>query len=64
MNLDHLCWRPASQTSGAALDVDISSRTTNREIAARLYLSERTAQNHAQYILTKLDLSNRGQIPV
>ena len=37
---------------------------TNREIAARLYLSERTAQNHVQHILTKLDLSNRSQIVV
>ncbi|MDQ4010097.1 MAG: LuxR family transcriptional regulator [Actinomycetota bacterium] len=37
---------------------------TNREIAARLYLSERTAQNHVQHILTKLDLSNRSQIAV
>jgi DNA-binding NarL/FixJ family response regulator len=37
---------------------------TNREIAARLYLSERTAQNHVQHILAKLDLSNRSQIAV
>jgi DNA-binding CsgD family transcriptional regulator len=25
-------------------------------------LSERTAQNHVQHILTKLDLANRSQI--
>jgi DNA-binding CsgD family transcriptional regulator/tetratricopeptide (TPR) repeat protein len=37
---------------------------TNRQIAARLYLSERTAQNHVQHILTKLDLPNRSQIAV
>jgi DNA-binding NarL/FixJ family response regulator len=37
---------------------------TNRQIAARLYLSERTAQNHVQHILRKLDLPNRGQIAV
>jgi DNA-binding CsgD family transcriptional regulator len=37
---------------------------TNRQIAARLYLSERTAQNHVQHILTKLGLPNRGQIAV
>jgi DNA-binding CsgD family transcriptional regulator/tetratricopeptide (TPR) repeat protein len=37
---------------------------TNRQIAERLYLSERTAQNHVQHILTKLDLPNRGQIAV
>ncbi len=37
---------------------------TNRDIAARLVLSERTAQNHVQHILTKLALSNRSQIAV
>jgi DNA-binding CsgD family transcriptional regulator len=37
---------------------------TNRQIAGRLYLSERTAQNHVQHILTKLGLPNRGQIAV
>jgi DNA-binding CsgD family transcriptional regulator/tetratricopeptide (TPR) repeat protein len=35
---------------------------TNREIASRLFLSERTAQNHVQHILDKLDLPNRSQI--
>ena len=35
---------------------------TNREIAQRLVLSERTAQNHVQHILTKLGLANRTQI--
>ena len=35
---------------------------SNQDIAARLYLSERTAQNHVQHILTKLDLANRSQI--
>ena len=37
---------------------------TNREIAARLFISERTAQNHVHHILTKLGLSNRSQIAV
>ena len=37
---------------------------TNREIAERLVLSERTAQNHVQHILIKLALSNRSQIAV
>jgi DNA-binding NarL/FixJ family response regulator len=36
----------------------------NREIAARLYVSERTAQNHVEHILTKLDLANRSKIAV
>lgn len=42
----------------------VAQGRTNREIAAGLYLSERTAQNHVQHILTKLDLSNRSQIAV
>ncbi len=42
----------------------VAQGLTNREIATRLYLSERTAQNHVQHILTKLDLSNRSQIAV
>ena len=42
----------------------VSQGLTNREIAARLFLSERTAQNHVQHILTKLGLPNRGQIAV
>ena len=37
---------------------------TNREIAERLVLSERTAQNHVQHILTKLGLANRSQVAV
>jgi len=40
----------------------VAQGLTNREIAARLYLSERTAENHVQHILTKLDLANRSQI--
>lgn len=35
---------------------------SNREIADKLVLSERTAQNHVQHILTKLGFRNRAQI--
>jgi DNA-binding CsgD family transcriptional regulator len=35
---------------------------TNRQIAAELHISERTAQNHVQHILSKLDFANRSQI--
>ena len=35
---------------------------TNRQIAAALHISERTAENHVQHILTKLGLQNRTQI--
>lgn len=40
----------------------VAAGRTNREIAQELYLSERTAQNHVQHVLTKLGLSNRSQI--
>ncbi|MGD9528196.1 ATP-binding protein [Pseudonocardia sp.] len=35
---------------------------TNRQIAARLVISERTAGNHVQNVLTKLGFSSRSQI--
>jgi DNA-binding NarL/FixJ family response regulator len=40
----------------------VAQGLTNREIASRLFLSERTAQNHVQHILVKLDLPNRSQV--
>lgn len=40
----------------------VAAGKTNREIARELWLSERTAQNHVQHVLTKLGLSNRSQI--
>ncbi len=42
----------------------VAEGLTSREISTRLYLSERTVQNHVQHILTKLNLSNRSQIAV
>ena len=42
----------------------VAEGLTNRQIAERLIISERTAQNHVQHILAKLDLSNRSQIAV
>ncbi len=35
---------------------------TNREIARTLFVSERTAENHVQHILTKLGFGSRAQI--
>ena len=35
---------------------------TNRQIAEVAHISERTAENHVQHILTKLGLQNRAQI--
>jgi DNA-binding NarL/FixJ family response regulator len=37
---------------------------TNKQIGQTLYVSERTAENHVQHILTKLGLRNRSQIAV
>ncbi|HEU5003246.1 MAG TPA: AAA family ATPase [Actinomycetota bacterium] len=40
----------------------VAQGLSNREIADRLVLSERTAQNHVQHILTKLGFRNRAQV--
>ncbi len=40
----------------------VAEGATNREIAQGLFISERTAQNHVQHILTKLDFTSRAQI--
>ncbi len=42
----------------------VATGLSNREIVERLTLSERTAQNHVQHILTKLGLPNRAQVAV
>ena len=42
----------------------VSRGLTNRELASRLVIAERTAENHVQHILTKLGLSNRSQLAV
>jgi DNA-binding CsgD family transcriptional regulator len=40
----------------------VAAGLTNRQIADRLVISERTAQNHVQHILTKLGFASRSQI--
>jgi DNA-binding NarL/FixJ family response regulator len=37
---------------------------TNRQIAERLVISERTADNHVTNILNRLGLDNRAQVAV
>ncbi len=40
----------------------VAEGLSNRQIAERLVISERTAQNHVQHILTKLAFNSRSQI--
>jgi DNA-binding NarL/FixJ family response regulator len=40
----------------------VTEGLTNRQIAERLVISERTAENHVQHILTKLGFATRSQI--
>ena len=40
----------------------VAEGLTSREIASRLYLSERTVENHIEHVLNKLGLQNRTQI--
>ncbi|MET9227718.1 AAA family ATPase [Lentzea sp. NPDC003310] len=40
----------------------VAEGLTNRQIARRLVISERTAQNHVQHVLTKLGFRSRSQI--
>jgi DNA-binding CsgD family transcriptional regulator/tetratricopeptide (TPR) repeat protein len=63
----------AQLTAGPAGDSPLSPRElevarlvgqglTNKQIGQTLFVSERTAENHVQHILTKLGFSNRSQI--
>jgi DNA-binding CsgD family transcriptional regulator/tetratricopeptide (TPR) repeat protein len=61
--LDHEASGPLSPREREVAEL-VALGLTNRGIAARLYISERTAQNHVQHILTKLALTNRSQIAV
>jgi DNA-binding NarL/FixJ family response regulator len=49
------------ETEVAAL---VADGLTNKQIAARLFISERTAQNHVQHILRRLGYTSRSQIAV
>jgi DNA-binding NarL/FixJ family response regulator len=40
----------------------VAQGLANREIARSLVISERTAQNHVQHILTKLSLTTRREV--
>lgn len=52
---------PLSQREREVAEL-VAKGLSNREIAAALVISERTAQNHVQHILTKLGFANRAQV--
>jgi DNA-binding CsgD family transcriptional regulator len=60
----HLAARRPSALSPREAEVAklVAEGLTNRQIAERLVISERTAQNHVQHILTKLGFTTRSQI--
>ena len=63
--------QPTADTAGSPLsprELEVAQLVarglTNKQIGQALYVSERTAENHVQHILTKLGLRNRSQIAV
>jgi DNA-binding NarL/FixJ family response regulator len=64
--IDELLATPADDGPLSPRELEVAALVadgnTNKEIAAALFLSERTAQNHVQHILTKLGLANRTQV--
>jgi non-specific serine/threonine protein kinase len=40
----------------------VAAGLTNRQVAVRLGIAERTAETHVDHILTKLDFASRAQI--
>ena len=53
--------RPLTRREGEIAGL-VARGLTNRQIAAALHISERTAENHIQHILVKLGLHTRTQI--
>lgn len=54
--------KPVLSAREAEVAALVADGLTNRQIAAELVISERTAQNHVQHILTKLGFATRSQI--
>jgi DNA-binding CsgD family transcriptional regulator len=44
------------------LELLVAGVTSNRELAARLFISENTVKYHLRQILEKLHLQNRAQV--
>jgi DNA-binding CsgD family transcriptional regulator len=54
--------RPALSPRECEVAILVAEGASNREIATRLFISDRTAQTHVQHILDKLGFSSRTQI--
>jgi DNA-binding CsgD family transcriptional regulator len=54
--------RPALSPREEQVAALVAEGLSNRQIATRLKMSERTAENHVTHILTKLDFSSRARI--
>jgi hypothetical protein len=61
-SLDGFCGGRAADAAGIRGRRARGPGLSNRQIAAALHISERTAENHVQHILTKLGLQNRTQV--
>ena len=62
---DQLCFRARRACGPRTGEADVAvliRDSTNKEIAERLVLSERTIDNHVQNIMNKLNLHHRAQI--
>jgi DNA-binding NarL/FixJ family response regulator len=59
----HNQWEELEKLTPRELEVleELAANATNREIAATLYISERTVKNHVSNILSKLGTSNRHE---
>ena len=55
---------PALTPREAEVAALVGEGLTNRQVARRLAISERTAESHVQHVLTKLGFSSRSQIAV
>ena len=54
--------RPLKTQDDATLVRLVAAGMTNRQIAARLYLSPRTVQTHVSHIMRKLGAARRSEI--
>jgi non-specific serine/threonine protein kinase len=58
---DELSWAPLTPRERQVADL-IGQGLTSRQIAAKLVVSQRTAESHTENILRKLGMTSRTQI--